>query len=48
MDKIDFIKNLEKTVIVISTRGHISKELIQTSNLYLSFDKLEEYIKRVP
>lgn len=45
---IDFIKNLEKIVIVISTRGHISKELIQTSNLYLSFDKLEEYIKRVP
>jgi len=45
---IDFIKNLRKTVIVISTRGHIARELIQASNLYLSFDKLEEYIKRIP
>lgn len=45
---IDFIRNLGKRVIVISTRGHISKELIQTSNLYLSFDKLEKYIKRTP
>ena len=45
---IDFIKHLEKTTIVISTRGHISKELIQTSDLYISFDKLEKYIRRIP
>jgi len=45
---IDFIRNLGKREVVISTRGHISKELIQTSNLYLSFDKLEKYIKRTP
>ena len=43
---VSFIKSLGKTVIVISSRNHISRELINVANLYLPFDKLKKYIRR--
>ncbi|MEX1052308.1 MAG: NYN domain-containing protein [Patescibacteria group bacterium] len=43
---VSFIKSLGKIVIVISSRNHISRELINVADLYLPFDKLKKYIKR--
>lgn len=39
------LKEKGKTVIVLSARGHISRELIQLSDYYLPLEKLENEIK---
>ena len=43
---ITFIQNLGKKVIVISSRNHVSKELIDESDLYLPFNELKKYIEK--
>ena len=35
-----------KTLVVISTKYHISKELIESSDKYIDLKKLKELIKR--
>lgn len=44
---VSFVKNKGKKVIVISARGHISKELIRTAHKYIPFEKLkDEFMRR--
>lgn len=43
---ISFVKNKGKRVIVMSARGHISRELIKSAYKYIPFEKLkDEFIK---
>lgn len=43
---ISFVQELKKKVVVISTRHHVARELIKTSNLFLPFDHLKkEFIR---
>ena len=43
---ISFVKRIKKKVIVISTRHHVAKELVETANLFLPFDHLKKEIIR--
>jgi len=40
------LKNKDKNTIVVSTKHHISKELIESSNKYIDLKKLKNLIKR--
>lgn len=42
---IDLLKEKNKQVIVISTRGHISKELIERAHKYIDLRKLRSYLE---
>lgn len=43
---LQLLKKKGKETIVVSQRGHVSKELIKTSDLYIDIFKLREYILR--
>lgn len=43
---IKILKNKGKRIVVISTRHHISKELIKSGNKYIDLKKLREKIER--
>lgn len=44
---LHFLKKKGKKTIVVSQRGHVSNELIKSSDLYIDIFKLREYILRV-
>lgn len=39
---VKFLQSHSKKVIIISTRGHVSKELIEVADLYLYFDRFKK------
>lgn len=44
---VEYLKSAKKKVIIVSARGHVAKELIRGSDLYLPMEKLKDRIKRV-
>jgi uncharacterized LabA/DUF88 family protein len=43
---VEFVKRKKRKVIVISSRGHIAKELIKASDRYIPFEILKELFER--
>lgn len=43
---VSFARQKGKTVFVVSSRGHVSKELIKAAHQYIPMEKLKMYIKR--
>ena len=43
---IKFLRAKNKSVIVISTKHHVSRELIESSNKYIDLEKIEKLISR--
>jgi uncharacterized LabA/DUF88 family protein len=44
---IKFLRQKRKNIIVVSTRYHISKELIECSNKYIDLEKLKTMFQRI-
>lgn len=43
---VEFVKTKRKKVVVYSSRGHISKELIGAADLYIPFESMREEFER--
>ena len=44
---IEYLRTINKEVIVVSARGHIARELIKRASEYLPLEKLKKEISRV-
>lgn len=44
---VEYLRSIKKKVIVVSARGHISRELIQRANTYLPIEKLKKEVIKV-
>lgn len=45
---IDHLRSEKKTVIVVSARGHVAKELVKSANQYLPLEKIKSEVKMEP
>lgn len=43
---VEYLKSVKKKVIVVSARGHISRELARSANKYLPLEKLKSEVKK--
>lgn len=43
---VDYLRKLHKKVIVVSSRGHIARELIKSASIYLPLEKIKEEVKK--
>jgi uncharacterized LabA/DUF88 family protein len=43
---VEYVKKLDRKVVVISSRGHIARELIWSANAYIPFESLRELFER--
>lgn len=43
---IEHLRSIQKNVIVVSSRGHISRELIKCANKYLPLEKIKNEVKK--
>lgn len=43
---VEFVQKKKKKVVVFSSRGHISKELARTADLYIPFESMREEFER--
>lgn len=43
---VDYLRKLQKKVIVVSSRGHVARELIKRANEYLPLEKIKEEVKK--
>lgn len=45
---IKYLQSKRKKVIVISSKGHVAKELIQSCDKYINFNDLRDFVERIP
>lgn len=43
---IKYLQGRKKRVVVISSKGHVAKELLRSANEYVNFNKLREFVER--
>ncbi|MBI2028781.1 MAG: NYN domain-containing protein [Candidatus Levybacteria bacterium] len=43
---VEYLRSINKKIIIVSARGHVARELIKRANSYLPLQKLKEKIKR--
>lgn len=43
---IEYLHTIKKKVIVVSARGHVSKELVKRANEYLPLEKIKSEVKK--
>lgn len=43
---IEYLQTIKKKVIVVSARGHVSRELVKRSNQYLPLEKIKSEVKK--
>lgn len=43
---VDYLKSLNKRVVVVSARGHIARELIKSASKYLPLESIKSEIKK--
>lgn len=43
---IKYLQGKKKRVVVISSKGHVSKELLQAADEYVNFNKLRDFVER--
>ncbi len=43
---VEYLQSIKKKVIVVSARGHISRELARKANQYLSLEKIKSEVKK--
>lgn len=44
---VRYLQNRDKKVIVISSKGHVSYELLKAANKYINFNILRELVERI-
>jgi len=44
---VRYLQNKDKKVIVISSKGHVSYELLKAANKYINFNTLREFVERI-
>lgn len=44
---VEYLQSIRKKVIVVSARGHISRELARKANKYLPLEKIKSEVKKV-
>lgn len=43
---VEYLQSVKKKVIVVSARGHISRELVRRANKYLPLEKIKSEVKK--
>lgn len=43
---VEYLRKIGKKIIVVSSRGHISRELIRASNIYLPLERIKKEVSR--
>lgn len=43
---VKYLRDIQKKVIVVSSRGHISRELIKCANEYLPLERIRDEVKK--
>lgn len=44
---VRYLQNRDKKVVVISSKGHVSYELLKAANKYINFNTLREFVERI-
>lgn len=44
---VRYLQNKDKKVVVISSKGHVSYELLKAANKYINFNTLREFVERI-